>query len=86
MPRIAPTVLTPVPPIPEINTLYGEFCVVWGTGTGSAGSWDESTGSGFLRVTPSKTTKLGQKPSRQLKSLLHADWLIVRLRPNSVSN
>ena len=31
-------------------------------------------------------TKLGQKPLRQEKSLLHEDWLMRRLRPNSVSS
>ena len=30
-------------------------------------------------------TKLGQKPLRQEKSLLQADWSMARLRPNSVS-
>jgi hypothetical protein len=30
-------------------------------------------------------TKLGQKPFTQEKSLLQVDWLMVRLRPNSVS-
>ena len=34
---------------------------------------------------PSTVTKLGQKPSRQEKSLLQEDWSISRLRPNSVS-
>ena len=29
-------------------------------------------------------TKLGQKPLRQEKSLLQADWSMARLRPNSV--
>src|SRR5215470_11983365 len=39
----------------------------------------------FLRLPPSTVTKLGQKPLRQEKSLLHDDWSIVRLLPNSVS-
>lgn len=30
-------------------------------------------------------TKLGQKPLRQVKSLLQDDWSISRLAPNSVS-
>ena len=34
---------------------------------------------------PSTLTKLGQKPFWQEKSLLHDDWSIARLRPNSVS-
>jgi hypothetical protein len=35
---------------------------------------------------PSTMTKDGQKPSRQLRSVLQLDWLIARLRPNSVSS
>src|SRR2546421_11399210 len=35
---------------------------------------------------PSTVTKLGQKPFRQEKSLLQEDWLMARLRPNSVSS
>ena len=31
-------------------------------------------------------TKLGQKPFTQEKSLLQVDWLMRRLRPNSVSS
>ena len=38
------------------------------------------------RVPPSTVTKLGQKPSVQEKSLLQEDWLILRLRPSSVSS
>src|SRR3982750_1472551 len=34
---------------------------------------------------PSTVTKLGQKPSRQEKSLLQDDWSMARLLPNSVS-
>ena len=34
---------------------------------------------------PETVTKLGQKPCTHEKSLLQADWLIWRLRPNSVS-
>ena len=36
-------------------------------------------------VPPSTVTKEGQKPLRQLKSLLQADWSIARLRPIGVS-
>ena len=35
---------------------------------------------------PCTVTKLGQKPLRQEKSLLQADWSMTRLRPNSVSS
>ena len=40
----------------------------------------------FFRRPPSTVTKLGQKPFTQEKSLLHEDWLMTRLRPNSVSS
>src|SRR2546428_7342611 len=40
----------------------------------------------FFSRPPSTVTKLGQKPLRQEKSLLHEDWLMRRLRPNSVSS
>src|SRR5690606_21293779 len=40
----------------------------------------------FFRRPPSIVTKLGQKPFRQEKSLLQLDWLMLRLRPNSVSS
>ena len=40
----------------------------------------------FFGVPFSTDTKDGQKPSKQLKSLLHDDWLIFLLRPYSVSN
>src|SRR6478609_10340777 len=39
-----------------------------------------------LSLPPSTVTKLGQKPLRQLVSLLQVLWLMVRLRPNSVSS
>src|SRR6202000_925947 len=35
---------------------------------------------------PSTVTNEGQKPFRQEKSLLQEDWLMVRLRPSSVSS
>jgi hypothetical protein len=40
----------------------------------------------FFSCPPSTVTKLGQKPLRQDMSLLQVDWLIWRLRPNSVSS
>ena len=40
---------------------------------------------GLRGVPPSTVTKLGQKPSTQVMSLLQEDWSICRLRPNSVS-
>ena len=35
----------------------------------------------FLGCAPATLTSEGQNPSRQEKSLLHEDWLILRLRP-----
>ena len=40
---------------------------------------------GLRSVPPSTVTNDGQKPFTHEKSLLHDDWSIVRLRPNSVS-
>ena len=40
----------------------------------------------FFRLPPWTVTKDGQKPLTQEKSLLQLDWLIWRLRPNSVSS
>ena len=40
----------------------------------------------FFSWPPSTVMKLGQKPFRQLVSLLQVLWLMVRLRPNSVSS
>ena len=40
----------------------------------------------FFSWPPSTVTKLGQKPLMQLVSLLQVLWLMVRLRPNSVSS
>ncbi|HCM08212.1 MAG TPA: hypothetical protein DIC41_07100, partial [Alphaproteobacteria bacterium] len=40
----------------------------------------------FARRSPSIVTKLGQNPSRQVKSLLQLDRLMRRLRPRGVSS
>ena len=89
MPSNWPMVITPVPPTPATTMPQG--CVM----TGSSGSGNAPRLSGrhaavldddfFLKVPPSTVTKLGQKPLRQLVSLLHVLWLMVRLRPSSVS-
>src|SRR5258708_23689953 len=80
-------VMTPVPPIPVTTTPY------WPTRSRAAGSLSTRKSSAlfaaerpFFRRPPSTVTKLGQKPLRQEKSLLQEDWLMVRLRPNSVSS
>ena len=41
--------------------------------------------AGLRSTAPSTVTKLGQKPLMQDRSVLQEDWLIARLRPNSVS-
>ena len=40
----------------------------------------------FFTLAPCTVTKLGQKPLRQEKSLLQADWSMARLVPSSVSS
>ena len=88
MPSNAPMVITPVPPMPVTRMLKGA------SSAGSAGcgrSANSADGSAAVRsalrsLPPSTVTKLGQKPSRQEKSLLQLDWLIRRLRPSSVSS
>ncbi len=39
-----------------------------------------------LSLPPSTVTKLGQKPLTHEKSVLQVLWLMLRLRPNSVSS
>ena len=80
-------VMTPVPPTPVTMISYGRSRP--GTdGSGNAGSAASSRDSPapFRRVPPCTVTKLGQNPSTQEKSLLHDDWSMARLRPNSVSS
>src|SRR2546421_7474629 len=80
-------VMTPVPPMPVTSTPYGvasEGCA--GSGRAGKSATAFAAERPFLRRPPSTVTKLGQKPLRQEKSLLHEDWLIRRLRPNSVSS
>src|SRR5450830_1958540 len=82
--------MTPVPPTPVTSTPKGTS-VFGNAGYGSAFTSSALPGSifvfaCFLSLPPSTVTKLGQKPVTQEKSLLQEDWLIRRLRPNSVSN
>src|SRR6266567_5455242 len=49
-------------------------------------SWSCATPLPFFNCAPCTVTKDGQKPFTQEKSLLHDDWSMVRLRPNSVSS
>src|SRR5215510_5846630 len=42
--------------------------------------------SALRTLAPCTVTRLGQKPLRQEKSLLQADWSISRLVPSGVSN
>jgi hypothetical protein len=55
-----------------------------GSAGGAASPWRRLLR--LLQPPPSTVTKLGQKPLTQEKSLLQEDWLIWRLRPNSVSS
>jgi hypothetical protein len=55
-------------------------------GAGSSGQSPRSAAATpFFRLPPSMLTKLGQKPLRQEKSWLQADWSICRLLPKAVS-
>ncbi len=88
-PSTWPIVMTPVPPMPPTSTLNGWLRPAR-TGTVASGTSKGSTAvfgvlSGLRSAPPWTVTKLGQNPSVQVKSLLHDDWLIRRLRPNSVS-
>ena len=60
-----------------------------GAGSGSAAKRASSAATPSDAATrsfpPSIVTKLGQWPLRHEKSLLQLDWLMRRLRPNSVS-
>ncbi len=79
----APTVTTPVPPTPVTSTLKVPS-MAGSAGSGISGIWN-SAAAFFFGSAPSTVTKDGQKPLRQEKSLLQADWSISRLRPNGVS-
>ena len=84
MPSSAPMVTTPVPPMPVTRMLYGSAA----PGTTGSGRREKSRASAFFgrrSAPPSTVTNDGQNPLTQEKSLLHDDWSIVRLRPNSVS-
>ena len=87
MPRIWPIVTTPVPPMPVTSIAYDP----WIAGSATSGSAIDTASSATAPALPrrsrppSTVTKLGQNPSTQEKSLFHDDWLIARLRPNSVS-
>src|SRR5882724_10828979 len=87
MARIWPMVITPVPPIPVTSTPY---CPASSRGAGSLSTGKSSAFFAaerpFFRRPPSTVTKLGQKHFRQEKYLLQDDWLMARLRPNSVSS
>ncbi|MNR35138.1 hypothetical protein D3C85_1529640 [compost metagenome] len=79
-------VTTPVPPTPVTRMLYGSSsATVEGVGNAHTSSALAASALGLRKEPPSTVTKLGQKPLRQVKSLLHEDWSISRLRPYSVS-
>ena len=88
IPNSCPIVITPVPPTPA-TTVPHACCVSGNVGKGnsiSGKAMRETPLAFFLSCPPSTVTKLGQKPFKQLTSLLQVFWLIVRLRPNSVSS
>jgi hypothetical protein len=80
----APTVTTPVPPTPVI-TMLKVWPIAGRAGAGRSGRV-RAAGAGLRTLAPSRVTKDGQKPLRQEKSLLQADWSISRFRPSSVSS
>ena len=92
MPSNWPIVITPVPPTPATTAPHTSplaVCVGAITGSGKAPSSNGDSALSlalFFSCPPSTVTKLGQKPFRQDMSLLQLDWLIWRLRPNSVSS
>ena len=84
-------VMTPVPPTPATTMPQalpgaGACCVGSGKGPSSNGETPACVLAFFFSWPPSTVMKLGQKPFTQLMSLLQVLWLMVRLRPNSVSS
>ena len=82
-------VTTPVPPTPETRMEKGCAPMAGNAGSGGAASALDDCRSRALALrgfAPCTVTKDGQKPLTQEKSLLHEDWSILRLRPNSVSS
>ena len=84
MPSRAAIVITPVPPTPVTTMPYAPSSA-GSSGSGRTGNGTSPAASAWRSLPPLTVTKLGQKPFRQEKSLLQADWSIRRLRPNSVS-
>ena len=83
----APIVTTPVPPTPVTSRSKG-LSSAGRTGEGREAARAAASKADVVsarRVAPSTVTKLGQKPSRQEKSLLQVERLILRLRPKGVS-
>ena len=84
MPNSAPTVTTPVPPIPVTTMLYVLF-ILGTVMSGISGMFNCSVVLFFI-FGPITETKLGQNPLTQEKSLLHELWSIFRFLPSSVSS
>ena len=76
MPRMAPTVTTPVPPTPSMiaGPALAPERETAGSGTPSSGSALPAMPSAFRILAPCTVTKDGQKPLTQEKSLLQLDW------------
>jgi len=85
---IAAALLSQEFPLANLDTDGTLFTVViYGVSYSDAIARRSFDGATFRAIfAPSTVTKLGQKPLKQLKSLLQADWSITRLRPNSVSS
>src|SRR5262245_7258304 len=83
--------------MPVMKMLHNEPTCTTGSGKLSPIDGRRETGDGYAAIRPpsfvvrrssregTTVTNAGQSPSRQEKSLLHDDWWICVLRPNSVS-
>ena len=84
MARMELTVRTPVPPMPVTSTFQGRSRSGLSGSDSTISTSPVTSTVGFLSPAPVTVTKLGQNPSRQLKSLLQAFWSICRFSPSSV--
>ena len=86
IPSSALTVTMPVPPTPVTRMAAGSPALAGGSGISVRNSSSPMSTPVCLRSLPPLTsTNAGQKPFKQLKSLLQAVWLILRFTPNSVA-
>ena len=79
-------VSTPVPPTPDTTVFQGiDRSGRLGSGREGRSVMGCADEAGCRGAPPTTDMKLGQKPLRQLKSVLQAFWSICRFRPRSVS-